>query len=249
MLTIRNETSVSAELYISGDIVNDADGVEIKSWYGNTDGYQFPSDLKRQLDELKGKDLTIYINSYGGSIAAGMAMAHMIERHKGKTTAIVDAYCCSIATQIFFSADVCKMPENAWLMVHKPQSMAFGDSNEMKKVSEVLDTIQDGLELSYRAKKLEDVTDEEIHSMVEAETWLTGAQAAKKFKIELLSRQVFVNCCGSCNKLVSIGARNIPPDLHFTNVDSFRNKKPPAKDDDWLEVEIALARAKGVAYS
>ena len=78
MLKIKNQNDNRADLYISGTILDDEDGQWIKSWTGDTDGYQFPAELKRQLDELQGKDLTIYINSYGGSIPAGVAMANMI---------------------------------------------------------------------------------------------------------------------------------------------------------------------------
>lgn len=240
MLRIKNQTDKSADLYISGDIVDDAEGNWISEWNGNTDGYQFPADLKRQLDALKGKELTLYINSYGGSIPAGMAMAHMIERHDMKTTAIIDGYCCSIATQIFFSANVCKMYKNSWLMIHKPFSICVGNSDEMRKSADILDNIQSGLEILYQKNAQEKITDEEIHKMVDEETWLMGEQAAEKFKIEVLESQKALNCVGSFDKLKAI-AKKIPPSLNFISED----KKPPPEQIDWLEVEITLARAKG----
>lgn len=239
VLTIKNQTDNTAELYISGTIVDDEEGGWVSYWRdGNTDGYQFPQDLKRQLDGLKGKDLTIYINSYGGEVTAGLAMAHMIERHDGKTTAIVDGIAASIATQIFFSADVCKCPSNAYLMIHKPWSLSVGDANEMRKVADILDTLQTGLEIVYNKKALDAVTPEDIHSMVEDETWLTGKEAAEKFNIELLDALPIVNCAGSLDKLKAIGAKKIPQSLNF----STDKKQLP----DWADVEITLARAKGV---
>lgn len=240
MLTIKNETTKSADLYIYGAIIGDDEANEIKWWNDDTTGYQFPADLKRQLDSLKGKDLNIYINSDGGLVPAGLAMAHMIERHDGKTTAIVDGYCCSIATQIFFAADKCQIHKNSYLMIHKPWSIAQGDANEMRKVAEILDTLQNGNETTYCKKAREGVTAEQIHEMVEAETWLTGTEAKDIFDIELLDASPTMNCVGSMDKLKAMGAKKIPPSLNFLP------EKKMSVDDDWAEVEIALAIAKGV---
>ena len=84
MIEIRNETAESAELYISGNIIDDDTGGLIDAWYENSTGYQWPDKIRQQLDSLRGKDLTIYINSDGGSVPAGVAMANMIERHDGR---------------------------------------------------------------------------------------------------------------------------------------------------------------------
>ena len=240
MLKIMNQADGSADLYINGEIIDDAESNWIKFWNEEPEGYQWPAELKRQLDDLKGKDLNIYINSYGGSVAAGLAMAHMIERHDGKTTAIVDGIAASIATQIFFSANVCKCPSNAYIMIHKPWSIAQGDANEMRKVAEILDTLQKGLESTYCKKALNDVSAEQIHAMTEAETWFTGAAAAEKFKIEVLDAVKAVNCIGSIDKLKAMGAKKIPPSLNFLP------EKKMSVDDDWAQVDLALAIAKGV---
>ena len=242
MLTIKNETKTSADLYIYGTIIDDDEANWIKFWNDDTEGYQFPADLKRQLDSLKGKDLNIYINSDGGLIPAGLAMAHMIERHDGKTTAIVDGYCCSIATQIFFAADRCQMYKNSYLMIHKPWSMAMGDANKMRKVAEILDTLQKGNESTYLNKIKPEAflnAENEIHNMVEAETWFTGTEAAEKFQIELLEAKPLMNCCGSVDRLKAMGAKKIPSSLNFLP----ENKTPPK--EDWNKIKITLARAKG----
>lgn len=244
MLEVKNETSDSAELYIYGTIIDDEEANRRKFWNDDTDGYQFPQDLRRQLDGLKGKNLTLYINSYGGSIPAGVAMAQMIKRHEGKTTAIVDGYCCSIATQIFFSADVCKMPSNSWLMLHKPWILAQGNANDLRRAAEKLDAMQKGLEDACLLKVQGHMTFNDLHEMLEKETWLTGKDAAEKFVIEVLDAEQTLNCVGSLDKLKAI-AKKIPPSLNFISEEKFS----PPKQIDWTEIEIALARAKGAEQS
>ena len=211
MIEIRNETAESAELYISGNIIDDDTGGLIDEWYENSTGYQWPDKIRQQLDSLRGKDLTIYINSDGGSVPAGVAMANMIARHDGRTTAIVDGWCCSIATQIFFAADVRRIPANAYLMIHKPAVYgAAGNADDLRREADVLDTIQQGLEATYRKAAHEDVTDADIHAMVNEETWLTGEQAAAFFHVEVLESERMAACVGS-TKLM----RDVPADLRF----------------------------------
>lgn len=247
MLKVKNETATSAELYIYGTIIDDEDATWYKYWNEkeDIDGYPFPQELKRQLDGLKGKELTLYINSYGGSIPAGVAMANMIKRHDAKTTAIVDGYCCSIATQIFFSARKCQMHKNSYLMIHKPLSYVTGNAIELRKAAEALDTLQKGLETTYISKVLGHATYNDIHNMVEDETWLTGEEAAKTFEIELLESQTTLNCFGSLNKLKAMGAKKIPQSLNFI----LGEKNTSPKQVDWSEIEITLARAKGAVVS
>ena len=212
-LKIKNQSDTDAELYISGDIVGDDVGGCIETWGESDTGYNWPADIKRQLDEVGDKNLTIYINSGGGSVMAGMAMANMVKRCKGQTTAVVDGYCCSIATQILFAADKCKVPKNAYVMIHKPSTYACGDSNDLQKCIEMLNAVQDGIESTYVDAARDGVTPEQVHEMVENETWLTGEQAAEYFNVEVLDAVEVAAYAGDTQKLF----KHTPDGLHFAD--------------------------------
>ena len=253
MIEIRNETDRSAELYLSGSIIDDDTGGLIEEFYENSTGYQWPDKIRQQLDALRGKDLTIYINSDGGSVPAGVAMANMIARHDGRTTAIVDGWCCSIATQVFFSADVRKIPANAYLMVHKPSVYIGGNADDLRKEADVLDTIQKGLEATYRSAAHEDVTDEDIHQMVNEETWLTGEQAAAFFHVEVLESERIAACVGSTKLMREVPANlriaakadiTLPPTAAQMQQEE-ETRCANAAQEDKARAEIALALAKG----
>ena len=241
LLKIKNKSDTSAEIYISGDIVDDAEGDFLSNAWGVENGYEWPSKIKQQLDSLKGKDLTIYINSDGGMVSAGVAMANMIARHDGHTTAIVDGWCCSIATQIFFSADARKMPSNAYLMIHKPTVSVSGDANAMRKAAEILDVLQDGLETTYRKAAREDVADDYIHDLVNVETWFTGEEAAKIFDIDVLDPSDAVACAGKR----PLNFFKAPKDLHFSARDKPSDVDIVDNHVDKCKAEVALALAKG----
>lgn len=230
MLKVKNNAD-SAELYIYGDILDDGDAWAI-------DGIECPADIKKQLEECKGKPLTVYINSDGGSVPAGVAIANMIARHDAPTLAIVDGWCCSIATQIFFSADKRQMPSNAYLMIHKPSCMVYGTSDDMLKAAESLEVIQSGLEEAYKKCALPDVTPEEIHSMVNDETWLTGKQAAEKFDIEITEPLQAVAKFGAARNRM----RNIPKDIRFTQSIQTVNNKLIEQQKQKIQNALELAK-------
>ena len=239
MLKINNSAE-KAELYITGDIVDDTDGATLAAW-NLTDGYQWPADVRAQLDAMKGKPLTVYINSDGGSVPAGVAIANMIARHDAPTKAVVDGWCCSIATQIFFAAETREMPENAYLMIHRPQTGTFGDKDEMLRAAAFLETLQTGLETTYAKAAREGVTPEQIHDMVEAETWLTGKDAAELFEIDLREAAPVLNCIGG-----KAAARLTPPENIVVNKTE-PQAEPQTEPNDapaFDEVEITKTRAK-----
>lgn len=203
-----------AEIYIHGDIVDDVDS----NFFKGFDGFVFPKAIKDKLDNIGEKPITVYINSDGGSVPAGVAIANMLKRHKAKTTAIIDGWCCSIATQIFFSCQERQIPKNAYLMIHKPSCVVFGDADEMRKTAETLDTIQKGLEEVYRTAAKEHITDEDITKYVNQETWFTGDEASEIFNITLLDEVKAVAKFGSGKNQML----NIPKDIRFES----KNKKP-----------------------
>lgn len=214
MLEVRNEAEI-AEIYLSGTIIDDEDGGWIESWTSKSTGYEFPAKLKAQLEGVKDKELEIHINSYGGSVFAGVAMANFIANHKPKTTCIIDGIAASIASQIFFSADVCKIPTNGYLMLHRPFTYAEGNAEDLRKAAEILDTIQNGLETTYQKKALDGVKAEDIKEMINAEKWLTGAEAAQKFKVEVMQPVKALNYVCNINTLKAAGIKKIPAPLNF----------------------------------
>nr|DAN87573.1 MAG TPA: Putative ATP dependent Clp protease [Caudoviricetes sp.] len=252
MIRVKNSAE-GAEISISGNIIDDQDGNLMEWWMGegNTGGYEWPSNIKKQLDDIDdGQPLTVYINSDGGSVAAGMAIANMIARHKGPTTAVVDGWACSIATQIFFAADTCRIPSNAYLMLHKPSCALRGDADDLAKGIEMLDAIQAGLESTYNKAAKDGVTPEQVHDMVEQETWLTGESAAQFFNVEVMEATKTAASVSNAFLAAADTCKTIPQkirDLLEQREDSKPN--PDAEEEKRktmnMQVAIALALAEG----
>lgn len=131
----------SAEVLIYGDIG--------ESWYGES---VTAKEFVRELAALDVEELTIRVNSYGGSVPEGIAIHNAIKRHKAKTTIAIDGIAASIASLIAMAGDTVEMAENALLMVHAPWGFAMGNSKEMREYADHLDTWSKAMATSYAAK-------------------------------------------------------------------------------------------------
>ncbi len=189
---VKNETKTSADLYFYGDIVSD--------WWGAwQDEDQYPDAVKNFLSEQEGKDLNIYINSGGGSVFAGVAIYNMLQRRAqtNKVQVYVDGLAGSIASVIAFAgSEPPKIPSNAYLMIHNPWSICEGNSSDLRKMAEDLDQIAVGMLATYSKHTKEGVTDETIKELMDAETWLSGEEAAKYFNVEVLDAREIAAATG-----------------------------------------------------
>ncbi len=67
------------------------------------------------------------------------------------------------------------MPENAMMMIHNPWTIALGTAADLRSTAEMMDKARDGILSAYRRKSGQ--TDEQLTSMMDAETWLTALEA------------------------------------------------------------------------
>ncbi len=173
-LTIKNQTDTSADLLIFGTIAD-------TKW---CDDDVIPKDVKTLLDEIKDvKTLNIYINSGGGSVFAGMAIYNMLKRFKAQKNVYVEGLAASAASVIAMVGDTLVIPANAFLMVHKAWTWTIGNMDDMLKSAEVLETIDIGMLAVYEENLNAGVSIADFKTLVDAETWLTGEQAAEYFDV------------------------------------------------------------------
>lgn len=165
-----NETET--ELYIYGDIRKKS---WIDEWLGTgkdkTDAYT----LKDALIHVDTPNLTVRINSYGGSVSEGLAIYSLLSDFKGKLKTIVDGFACSAASVIFMAGEERIVPENGLLMIHNAWSYAEGDSNVMRKTAEDLEKITQPSVNIYVSKS--NLSEEEIKEKMDKEEWITSQEA------------------------------------------------------------------------
>ena len=187
-LKIVNLSDTAAEMYLYGQILDD----RYKSWVSWDDeegvqGYVFPTDVKKELESLKGKTIDLYINSPGGHVNAGMAIANILARHDAKTVAHNDGEVASIAVMPYMACDIREMAINTTLMVHPPSvGWASGNAAELRKTAEALDVVEQSIINMLIEVKNDGVSDDDIISDVKNEKWYTAEQAAEKYNITVV---------------------------------------------------------------
>lgn len=133
-------------------------------------------NLSKQLEALNDVDeINVYINSYGGEVAEGIAIYNALRRHKAKVRTICDGFACSIASVIFMAGDERVMNEASMLMIHNAWTYAEGNAAQLRKQAEDLEKIT---QLSIEAYKAHSsLKEEEITALMDAETWILPSEA------------------------------------------------------------------------
>ncbi|KAE9819019.1 ClpP-like prohead protease/major capsid protein fusion protein [Escherichia coli] len=132
---------------------------------------QFVSDLNA-LGNIN--HINLHINSPGGDVFEGIAIFNALKNHGASITVYVDGVAASMASVIAMAGDPIIMPENAFMMIHKPWGVSGGDANDMRDYADLLDKVE-GVLLPAYAQKTGKTTDE-IAAMLADETWMSGAE-------------------------------------------------------------------------
>ena len=137
-----------------------------------------PSDLSNLelINNLTESDtLIIHINSTGGDVNTAITLYNAIKTCKAKTESIIEGVAMSAASYISLACETRRAYDNTIFMLHLPSCCVNGNSVDMQKTSEMLDTYTSALKLAYieRAK----ISEEEVIQMLENETFLTAQKA------------------------------------------------------------------------
>lgn len=158
------------EIWIYGDIVDDV-------WW---DDEVSPKTVRNALKDMGNvRNVNVRVNSYGGSVYAGNAIINILDSYRKKTGCKINAYiegiAASMSSGIPMVADKIYMAENAMYMLHKPWSVAYGNSYDLEKTIEELEKAEDTLVVNYMRKF--NGTEDELRQLLAGETWLTADEA------------------------------------------------------------------------
>lgn len=200
------------------NLVQGPDGPELNI-YGQITPFAFfdeetsANDVIAQLREVKGQDITVRINSPGGSVFEGVAIFNLLKQHKGQVTTVVDGFAGSIASVIFMAGDRRLMGEASRLMIHNASTTVFGAySDDLREVADLLDSISTQIRDVY-ARRV-NMTAEEITAAMDKETYYTEAEALE---------------AGFADEIIEDAAPQDPPE------------EPPAPPENVGTVEDVLA--------
>lgn len=121
--------------------------------------------------------INLRVNSGGGDVFDGISIYNRLKQHKAKVTAYVDGLAASIASVIILAADEVVMGEGALVMIHKPWTMAMGNSSDLEETIDRLNDVEEQILGIYQRNTKLDRS--ELRKMVAEETWLDANQAVE----------------------------------------------------------------------
>ena len=167
-------TAEAAEMSING---------EIDAYYGENLRYI-------DYDLQDAKDVKIFLNSGGGQVTEGFAIADRLRRHgqNNNVSVTVCGLCASIATMIHASGTPGqrKMTANSFYMIHNTAVFAEGGSKTLRSLADTLDSMTERIAENYvdvieSNNKLVNGSREETKAQVltwmDNETWFSAQQA------------------------------------------------------------------------
>lgn len=134
------------------------------------------AEIVASLDNAGGSDVILHVNCYGGDVFEGKTIMHRLRDYSGSVTAVVEGVAASAASFIIVGgADRIVMREGSRMMVHNALSMAFGNANDLDKLSAELRGQSEDIARIYAERSGSNV--DEWLEVMDKETWFTAEQA------------------------------------------------------------------------
>lgn len=166
VFNIRQQAAGSkVEIYIFGDVVDE-------QWWSDD------TSPKSVVDAIKGLDtqeISVYIDSYGGSVAAGWGIYNALRQHPAKVKTYGVGFVASAALYPFLAGDERYASTLSAYYMHEVLTRATGYADDLRKAA---DDIAAMTEIGISAfVERAGMTREKAQELMRAETWLTPEAA------------------------------------------------------------------------
>lgn len=174
--------------------------------YWGVTAKQFIGDLKA----LDATTIKLAINSPGGAVFDALAIYNALRQHPAAVEVTIMGVAASAASVIAMAGDTIVMPENAFMMIHNPLNLAYGNADDLREMADVLDKI--GASLIGIYAKRTGMPEDEIKTLLDAETWLNAEEAVLKGFADELQAELKVAAAFDMDRLPeNVRAAIMPP--------------------------------------
>ncbi len=172
------------KVMIKGPIISDGDQW-IYDWFGIP--ATSPVKVSKVIDNaIKNnvKELTVTINSGGGSVFSASEIYTELKKFAGNVKVEIVGLAASAASVIAMSGNVIEMSPTAQLMVHNAATISEGDYRDMDHTSDFLQKVNQSIMNAYSVKTGKDAA--ELKNLMDAETWMTAQEAKESGFIDAI---------------------------------------------------------------
>lgn len=140
-------------------------------WDGNT--------ANSVLDQLRNaqnvETITVKLSTIGGYFEDGLPIYNMLKQHPAKVTVEVLGYALSMGSVIMLAGDTIRIAQNALVMIHNAQGVAWGSPADLRKSADMLAKHEQAIIPRYMERMGK--TAENVQSLLDEETWFTADEA------------------------------------------------------------------------
>ncbi|MBP99001.1 hypothetical protein CMK18_23875 [Candidatus Poribacteria bacterium] len=140
---------------------------------GELSSKEFIEQLNRIPETVD--NIYVDINSEGGSVFEGNAIAQALKSHPANITTRCIGSALSIASVIFLAGDERLIAENGWIMIHEPMSESWGTASEIRQQADLIDSIRVKMVDEYNAAT--NISSAQVAQMMKDETWFDSSDA------------------------------------------------------------------------
>lgn len=202
-----------------------------------------PQKISRAIEDAKGEEITVEINSGGGDVFSGSEIYTALKSHNNSVTVEITGIAASAASVIAMAGSTVRMSPTAQMMIHNVTSSAEGDHRDMAQASTVLKGANKSIANAYMLKTGK--SRKELLSMMDTETWMTAEIAKQQGFID----EVMFDEEGQLS--ASVGANELPREVIMKTLNELENLKMEdvimePKDEIMADLELieqANARA------
>lgn len=135
-----------------------------------------PTAIQTQLKAAAGADVTININSPGGSAFDGLAIYNLLRAYSGTVTVNVLGLAASAASIIAMGGDVVRIAKAGMLMIHNSRGLCAGTAEDMRDTAAAMDKL-DSLMVGIYATRTGAAESDIKALMHRADHYMTGQEA------------------------------------------------------------------------
>ena len=157
-----------------------------------------PQTFREELESGEG-DVTVWINSPGGSVFAASEIYTMLRDYKGKITVKIDAIAASAASVVAMAGDRVYISPTGMVFLHDPMTVAMGNASDMEKAITTLNEIKESIINAYAYKT--GLSRNKIAKLMSDETWMN---ARKAVELGFVDEILFIGSEGDLNDVKEI---------------------------------------------
>jgi len=197
-----------------------------------------PRRVEQQLSEIEG-DVTVEINSGGGSLFHGSEIYTLLKEHPQNITVKITGVAASAASVIAMAGDKILMSPTSQMMIHNATVVTEGDYRDMESATNLLKNANQTAVNAYKIKS--GMEDKELLELMDKETWFTAHQALEN---KLIDEIMFEN---QIQVAASFGGGLLPQAVvkKLSEILIEKEEQPTNNKSDFLMAKLNLLKLKG----